>query len=355
MNEFIALLHSVLVASWHVLVEAAPWMLMGFVVAGLFRAFLPGDMIAKHMGGGGIKGILKASALGVPVPLCSCGVLPAAAGLRKQGAGKGPVASFLISTPETGVDSIAVTYALLDPLMTVIRPLVSFVTAIAAGVSVAFFERFEKTAPVAPEAEKPAGSCCCSSTCSGDDAKPERPPFFERLRGGLAFSDLLADIGKWFFLGLLLAGCISVFVSPDMLQRVAGNEFLSMLMMLAISVPLYVCATASTPVAAALALKGISPGAALVFLLAGPATNAASLTVISRMLGRTSTAVYLVSIIVMSLAAGMLVNELYRYLGLDITHWVGKQVHAEPSVMAVGAAVVLVALTLRAMLVKGRQ
>jgi len=170
-----------------------------------------------------------------------------------------------------------------------------------------------------------------------------------------AFSDLLADIGKWFFLGLLLAGCISVFVSPDMLQRVAGNEFLSMLMMLAISVPLYVCATASTPVAAALALKGISPGAALVFLLAGPATNAASLTVISRMLGRTSTAVYLVSIIVMSLAAGMLVNELYRYLGLDITHWVGKQVHAEPSVMAVGAAVVLVALTLRAMLVKGRQ
>ncbi|HCD36471.1 MAG TPA: permease [Chlorobium sp.] len=356
MNEFIAILISVFVASWHVLVEAAPWMLLGFVVAGLFRALLPGDMIAKHMGGRGIKGIVTASALGIPVPLCSCGVLPAAAGLRKQGAGRGPVASFLISTPETGVDSIAVTYALLDPLMTVIRPLVSFVTAIAAGVSVAFFERFEKPSAVVPEAGQATGSCC-GGTCSSSAAIPEVPQsFIEKVRGGLrfAFSDLLADIGKWFFLGLLLAGCISVFVSPDMLQLVAGNEFLSMLMMLAISVPLYVCATASTPVAAALALKGISPGAALVFLLAGPATNAASLTVISRMLGKASTAVYLVSIMVMSLVAGILVNRLYRFLGLDLTGWVGRPVHTEPSLMAMAAAVVLILLTLRAMLFKGR-
>jgi len=330
---------------------------MGFVVAGLFRALLPGDMIAKHMGGRGIKGIFKASALGIPVPLCSCGVLPAAAGLRKQGAGKGPVTSFLISTPETGVDSIAVTYALLDPLMTVIRPLVSFVTAIAAGVSVAFFERFEKPVVVAPEARQAAGSCC-GAACSSSVAIPEAPqPLIQRVRGGLrfAFSDLLADIGKWFFLGILLAGCISVFVSPDMLQQVAGNEFLSMLMMLAISVPLYVCATASTPVAAALALKGISPGAALVFLLAGPATNAASLTVISRMLGKAATAVYLVSIIVISLVAGVLVNHLYRFLGLDLTGWVGRQVHAEPSMMSIVAAAVLIVLTLRAMLRKGHE
>lgn len=357
MNESVSVLMNVLGASWAVLVEAAPWMLMGFAVAGLFRAFLPGDLVSKHMGGKGIGGILKASALGVPVPLCSCGVLPAAAGLKKQGAGKGPVTSFLISTPETGLDSIAVTYALLDPLMTVIRPLVSFVTATAAGVSVAFFERFEQpTAADAQAAAAPAAcgtgeSCCCNESRHDPEL---RKPVAERIRSGLgfAFNDLLGDIGRWFLLGVLLAGCISAFVSPDMIGLVADNELLSMLVMLVVSIPLYVCATASTPVAAALAMKGIAPGAALVFLLAGPATNVASLTVISRLLGKTSTIVYLATIIVASLAAGLLVNHLYHLLGLDITSWAGTDVHGKSSPMEMVSAVVLLILTLRAMLRK---
>ncbi len=356
MNDMVTIVFDVLEASWDVLLESAFWVLLGFFVAGLFRAFLPGDFIAKHMGGKGVGGIVKASAFGVPVPLCSCGVLPAAAGLREQGAGKGPVTSFLISTPETGVDSIAVTYALLDPLMTVIRPVVSFFTAVAAGVSVSFTERFEKRAPAEnPTAPKTAacqeGSCCC------EHAEPARITVLMKLRDGMrfAFGDLLADIGKWFVFGVLLAGCISVFVSPDLLGGFAGSEYLSMLLMLAIAIPLYVCATASTPIAAALALKGISPGAVLVFLLAGPATNVASLTVVSRIIGKKAAVVYLLVIIVMSFVAGIVVNYLYGMLGLDITGWVQSGAHEEHGTLAVLSAIVLLALIAASMLPKGRK
>ena len=359
MNDITTIVLDVLEASWDVLLDSAFWVLVGFFVAGLFRAFLPGNFIAKHMGGKGVGGIVKASAFGVPVPLCSCGVLPAAAGLREQGAGKGPVTSFLISTPETGVDSIAVTYALLDPLMTVIRPVVSFFTAIAAGVSVSFAERFEKRAPAEnPAAPEPAPAAACrEESCCCDSAEPVKVTVSTKLRDGMrfAFSDLLADIGKWFVFGVLLAGCISVFVSPDLLGGFTGNEYLSMLVMLAIAIPLYVCATASTPIAAALALKGIAPGAVLVFLLAGPATNVASLTVVSRIIGKKSAVVYLLVIIVMSFIAGIVVNHLYGMFGLDITGWVQSGAHEEHGVFAVLSAIVLLALIARSMLPKSRK
>ncbi len=337
----------VLTASWDVLLESAPYVLLGFFVAGLFKAFIPADFIAKHLGGSGLASIIKASAIGIPVPLCSCGVLPAAAGLKEQGAGKGPVASFLISTPETGVDSMAVTYALLDPLMTVIRPVVSFFTAVAAGISVSFTEK--KKAKAKPDDPAvPKESSCSSSCCCGNNAVKKRTAA-EKLKEGMifAFDDLLLDIGKWFLLGIVLAGIISVFVSPEFISQYVGNEYLSMVLMLAIAVPLYVCATASTPIAAALALKGISPGAALVFLLAGPATNVASLTVVSKILGRRAVVVYLVVIIVISLAAGVLVNYLYGFLGFEISDWIQKSNHEEGGVVAVGSSIILLILISR--------
>jgi hypothetical protein len=163
-----------------------------------------------------------------------------------------------------------------------------------------------------------------------------------------AFGDLLKDIGIWLFVGVLLAGVISVFLSPDIVSRYLSNEYYSMLLMFAISVPLYVCATASTPIAAALALKGISPGAALVFLLAGPATNAASLTVIFRLIGRKAMVVYLAVIVVMSFFAGMAVNYLYASLGISITGWLTTSVHQENSPLAVLAAVLLIILVVKA-------
>jgi hypothetical protein len=351
MQQAVTLLYTILGASWALLLDAAPFMLLGFLVAGLLKAFMPDDFVARHLGGNGFRSILKASAIGVPMPLCSCGVLPAAAGLSKQGAGKGAVASFLISTPETGVDSIAVSWALLDPVMTVARPVAGFFTAIAAGLAVSFSEKFgDAEAPEAAAAPKPEATCTSSCCCSHN--KPVKKGVVDKLKGGLefAFGDLLKDVGAWFFFGVLLAGTISALVSPETVDRYLSNEYLSMALMLALSVPLYVCATASTPIAAAFALKGISPGAALVFLLAGPATNAASLTVITRLLGKRATTVYLTAIIIMSFAVGMLVNALYGWIGLDIRHWVSQGAHEESGPIAIVSAVVLALLVLKSYL-----
>jgi uncharacterized protein len=351
MNTVIDALIAVLLASWNVLLESAPFVLLGFVVAGLLKAFLPDDFVANHLGGGSTASIFKAAAMGVPIPLCSCGVLPAAAGLKKQGAGKGAVTSFLISTPETGVDSIAVSWALLDPLMTVIRPVVAFFTAIAAGIAVSFTEKRQETAipEAAPEQQNACTSGCC---CSHREPEPEgvAGKFTKGMR--FAFGDLLKDIGGWLFFGILLSGVISVFLSPEIVSRYLSNEYLSMLLMLAISVPLYVCATASTPIAAALALKGISPGAALVFLLAGPATNAAAITVISKLIGRQATIVYVAVIVVMSFLAGIGVNALYASLGISITGWLTASAHEEGGPVAILSALVLIVLVAKAMLPK---
>ncbi|NTU68978.1 MAG: SO_0444 family Cu/Zn efflux transporter [Chlorobiaceae bacterium] len=349
MPDAVTLVSRILEASWAVLLDAAPFVLAGFFVAGLLKAFMPDDFVARHLGGNGFGSILKASAIGVPIPLCSCGVLPAAAGLKKQGAGKGAVASFLISTPETGVDSIAVSYALLDPVMAVARPVAGFFTALAAGVAVSAVERFAgPDVPEEPQKQEPActSSCCCSHKA------PVKLGPVDKLRAGMefAFGELLRDVGAWLFVGVLLAGTISALISPETIERFFSNELLSMAFMFAISVPLYVCATASTPIAAAFALKGISPGAALVFLLAGPATNIASLTVTARLLGRRATTVYLLAIVVMSFAAGMVVNHLYTMLGLDIRHWVSHGPQEASGPIAIASAVLLAALVLKAYL-----
>lgn len=354
MNSVIDALIAVLLASWNVLLESAPFVLLGFFVAALLKAFLPDDFVARHLGGGGTASIFKAAAMGVPIPLCSCGVLPAAAGLKKQGAGKGAITSFLISTPETGVDSIAVSYALLDPLMAFIRPVVAFFTAVAAGIAVAYTEKHVVILPdAAPDSEEERKESCTTGCCCSH-REPESVAFGPKLMKGMrfAFGDLLKDIGGWLFFGLLLSGVISVFLSPEIVSRYLSNEYLSMLLMLAISVPLYVCATASTPIAAALALKGISPGAALVFLLAGPATNAAAITVIMKLIGKRATVVYVAVIVVMSLLAGIGVNALYASLGISITGWLTASAHHEGAPLAILSALLLIILVARAMLPK---
>jgi hypothetical protein len=352
MTDLFSMLVRVLQASWSVLLESAPFVLLGFFIAGIIKAFLPENFVAKHLGGKGLGGIFKASVFGVPIPLCSCGVLPAAAGLKKQGAGKGALASFLISTPETGVDSIAVSYALLDPVMTIFRPIAAIVTAIATGIAITLTERVDDhaEAEVAPKASDSSG--CSSSCCCGHSKKEKPQSAVDKFKAGMsfAFGELLKDVGAWLFVGVLLSGVISVFISPEIVEKYFSNEYLSMAMMLAISVPLYVCATASTPIAAALALKGISPGAALVFLLAGPATNLASMPVISKMLGRKATLVYLLVIVIMSFISGLLVNYLYARLGLDVRNWVRGTLHEEHGIFAIVSAIALIALVLKSSL-----
>jgi uncharacterized protein len=337
------ILFGIVAACWEILREASPYVLFGFLAAGLLKVFLPEGVIARHLGGNSSKAVIKASLLGIPLPLCSCGVIPAAIGLRKQGAGRGPTAAFLISTPESGVDSIAITWALLDPIMTVVRPVAAFITATFAGLLI---NRLPDETPDVGKAITTALATEDACGCSGGCASPAKAPSIrQRFKDGLAyaFGELLGDIGKWLLLGVGIAGLLSYLLPADFFN-ILGGEFASLLIMLLVGIPLYICASASTPVAAAMVLKGLSPGAALVFLLAGPATNIATLTVITRFWGKKATAVYLAAIAFCSLLLGWLVNRLYVYTGADISRWVQGTGEEEPSLWATAAAVLLLVL-----------
>ncbi len=341
MTDFIA---NYAMSCWDVLREAAPWVLLGFAAAGAIHAFVPAESLARHLGGRGPGSVLKAALIGIPLPLCSCGVLPVAAGLRRGGAGRGATASFLVSTPETGVDSIAVTWALMDPLMTLLRPVAAFVTALAAGLAANLLPEESAGPTVGQLAPAGAAGGCAGGCCNGQCAAPGPAP--SRLAAGWAFvrDDLLPDIGPWLLLGVLVAGLIAVLVPESALAALPGGEWASMLGMLVVAVPLYICATSSTPVAAALVLKGLSPGAALVLLLAGPATNAATIAVVGRILGRAAVPVYLGAIVACSLAMGWAANRLYEYAGIDPAASIQEAAAALPPALESAAAALLVGL-----------
>ena len=341
----------ILVESWHVLVEAAPYVLFGFFVAGLLKGFVSDAFMARHLGGKSIVSVLKAAIIGVPLPLCSCGVLPAALGLRRQGASKGATTAFMISTPETGVDSMAVTYALIDPVMMVIRPVAASLTAVFAGVLVnAFPDKDEDRSPLAVVANGFApcvsGGCGCSSgSCSSAEDRSIRGRFLSGM--AYAFGEMIGDIGRWLIVGVVIAGVIGAIVPADALDQYVGTGFFSYLVMLVVALPLYVCATASTPIAASLLLKGLSPGAALVFLLAGPATNGATITVMLKTLGKRAAGIYVLSIIICSLGLAWATDQLYLALNLDIRAVVSTVDELLPHWVGVGAAVVTLLLVAR--------
>lgn len=334
--------------SWHLLEEASVYVLFGIFVAGLMRVFINPSRVAHHLGRGRFLSVFKAALLGIPIPLCSCGVLPAAASLRKQGANKGATTAFLISTPESGVDSIALTYALLDPVMTVARPAAAFAAASVAGLTENSLNRKEMDNPVSPDLSCPVDSCC-----DGLDCPPEKHSahhgFLEKLRFGIgyAFNELWNDIAAWFLVGLLLAGLVTTLIPTEVLGQYLGGGLPAMLIMLAAGIPLYICATASTPIAAALILKGISPGAALVFLLAGPATNITSLTVLYGILGKKTTAIYLAAVAVMAVAAGLVLDQVYAFLGISAQAIAGQASEIVPRWAQITGALVLLVLSVK--------
>jgi len=275
-------------------------------------------------------------------------VLPAAVSLRKQGANKGAVTSFLISTPESGVDSIAITYALLDPILTVVRPVAAFLTAFAAGIAENLRKKEMPARGIQPDLSCPVDGCCDGQNCDPEDHRRHHG-FFEKLASGLryAFTDFWSDLAGYFFLGLILAGLITSLVPDRFFTEYLGAGLPAMLIMLVAGIPLYVCATASTPIAAALILKGVSPGAALVFLLVGPATNAATLTVLLGTLGKRSTAVYLTAIAVCAVLFGLVVDEIYTLFNLQADVAVGQAGEAVPHWLAWGGAVALALISIR--------
>jgi uncharacterized membrane protein YraQ (UPF0718 family) len=344
----LAFVNGALAESWHLLLDSAVYVLFGILIGGLLKMFLSPSYVARHLGHGRFASVFKASLLGIPIPLCSCGVLPAAASLKKQGANNGATTAFLISTPESGVDSISITWALLDPIMTVARPVAAFLTAFVAGMGENLVNPPDKDEVMIPDMSCPVDNCC-----SGDDCTPEvhasHHGWFERAGAGIGYAvgELWADLAGWFAVGLLLAGVITAVVPEELMTAYLGGGILSMILMLAVGVPLYICATASTPIAAALILKGVSPGAALVFLLVGPATNMASLSVLLGMLGRRAVAFYLAAIALVSVACGLAVDAVYSAAGINARAVVGESADFVPAWLRLGGAIVLIAISLK--------
>ena len=272
--------------------EMAPYLLLGFLFAGLLKVFLPQNMMAKYLGKSSFKSVLNASLLGIPLPLCSCGVLPAGISLYKNGASKGASVSFLTSTPQTGVDSILVTWSMLGLPFALIRPVAALFTGITGGLLTNKLEKEEI------QTDMPHKDF---------EAVKQKPSVRAVLY--YAFIEMMADIAKWLVIGLLIAAFISVIIPDNFFQEFQISGFLGMLIILVASIPLYICATSSVPIAAVLLLKGLSPGALLVFLMAGPATNAATMTVIGKNLGNKTLWIYLSSIIAGSLLFGLIIDH----------------------------------------------
>jgi uncharacterized membrane protein YraQ (UPF0718 family) len=301
--------------------EAAPWLLLGLVMAGLLKAWLPEGMLQKKLGRGRFLPILKATLIGAPLPLCSCGVLPAAMGLRRSGAPKSATVSFMISTPETGPDSIAITYALLGPFMAVVRPIAAILSALFTGLINSLFvpaEPSEKRVITLPVVD--TTRCDCENGVCGTMPNEQVDGLWPRTLRGLryAFTDILDDIWHWLFAGLILAALVMSYVPTESLTN-WGDGFLAMLVMLLVGIPMYICATASTPLAAAMILAGVSPGTVLVFLLAGPATNLATMGVIYREMGVKTLVFYLLGIAVSSILLGILTNHLIDLWEISLT------------------------------------
>ena len=438
--------------------ESAPWLLLGLILAGLLKVFVPMAWMQKQLGGHGFKTVVKAAMLGAPLPLCSCGVIPAAVGLRRAGASKAATTSFLVSTPETGVDSIAVSYVLLGPFMAIIRPIAAICSAIVAGLLVGRDDddgkpitaksaakdnevpaasccgpkaepiqsccsssvkepikadsccssekkatikmtpmaasslmnsnasaytnvshvsviKTEKTgsscstaAPVTPEKvvvvkkgaccdtstkvsadtsavhhQSEADSCCASTQDIATELKSES--VLTRVVVGLKYAatDLVRDTTLWLLVGLFFAALVQTYVPGDFLAK-WGDGILAMLVMVLISVPMYICATASTPIAAGLLLAGVSPGAVLVFMMTGPATNIATLGIVTKELGKRALWGYLGGVVGVALIAGMLVNYLVATFGFVVMPQIGEHHEILPEWLVTASGILLALL-----------
>lgn len=285
--------------SFILLARMAPYLLFGILVAGAMHVLIPVSTVARQLGGPGLGPVLRAAAIGVPLPICSCGVVPVAASLKKSGASNGAVVSFLVTTPTSGIDSILATYSLMGAAMAVVRVVVTFLIGLAAGAATALGLRNSE------EASQPDDETVETASENG----PEGNPFVRSLEYG--FIELMGGIARPLAIGILLGGLIAWFLPAGVIEKYVGTGFASYLVMLVVGIPMYVCASGSIPLAAALLIKGISPGAAMVFLIAGPATNAATVTVVSRMLGPKTLAIYLSLLILGALAAGIATDAVF--------------------------------------------
>ncbi len=400
--------------TYYLALDASFWLVIGLFIGGLFKTLIPTEFLQRHLSTEGFGSIIKAAILGAPLPLCSCGVIPAAMGLREAGASKSATTSFLVSTPETGVDSVFITYAMMGPFMAVVRPITALFSAITAGTLVNVFDT-DNPQPVVTDKhemssccssktedkieEKLKSSCCSSKTevieeascCSTQDVKQtsccsqekqevkessccssekeqvqetsccssshkephEQVTTLSKIINGVkyAFTDLLDNIIFWLVIGIVFAAIVQTFVPSDTLIKY-GSGWLGMLVMLLVGIPMYVCATASTPLAAGFLLAGISPGAVIVFLLAGPATNMATLGIINKQMGKRTMWLYLVGIMSTALISGFVVNYLVNLWHIDLSQHLTMSHGHVPEWMQLASFILLLALSLRKFLPK---
>lgn len=308
--------------------ESAPYLLLGLLLAGIIRMLIPDTWITKFLGEK--SSVVTAAVIGTPIPLCSCSIIPTAIGIRRAGASKASTASFMVATPETGVDSIGVTLALMGPVMAIARPISAILSAITAGTLVRLWDT--ETPPIQEDAVK---SCCGGK-------KKQDLTLAEKMKNAVlyGYGKLLSDFMGWLLVGIGFAALIQTFVPPTLLSEY-GNGILAMLIAVLISIPMYICATASTPVAAGLMLSGISPGAALVFMLTGPATNIATLMVVKNELGMRSLMGYLTGVIVTALVMGLSLDWFIEYFQLTIE--VSQGDHGDMTSLLYSASAIILA------------
>lgn len=391
---------------WQLFLLSAPWLMLGLLIAGLLNVYLPANFLNRHLGKEGLWTTIKAAFIGAPMPLCSCGVIPAAIGLRRAGASKSATTAFLVSTPETGVDSVSVSYVLLGPFMAIIRPIAAVCSAIAAGVLVGKDHEIHSqhkhqaataddnsagccSSNTAAEVKKEPSCCssntsaeikkepsCCSSNTSAEVKKEpsgfstedsasiktdrcckgEKPSLsiesrVAKFKRAIRFScnKLLEDTMVWLVIGLFFAALVQTYVPESYLSQ-WGSGIFAMLVVILISIPMYICATASTPIAAGLLLSGVSPGAVLVFMLAGPATNIATLGVVGKELGKRAVLAYLTGVIGMALLFGFLTDYLVDEFGFVVAPMMGTEHEVLPQWLSLASGIILAILMLRLVL-----
>lgn len=333
---------------WNLFIEMSFYIVIGLFFTGLLHSFIKKDLILKQVGKNNTSSVVKASVIGVPLPLCSCGVVPTSLYLGKSGASKGAVVSFLTSTPQTGVDSIIATYGMLGPLFAIYRAITAFISGIISGILTNIFCKKEKikdkeeknccsTTPKEPiccsktkgTIEKKEEQTCCSKKveesicCCSKTKKPTT--FLTKIKESLkyGFGDFLDEIVVHFIIGLLIAALISTLIPPNILTNFS-NPIITMAIMVIIGIPMYICSTASIPIAVSLIMKGISPGAAFVFLFAGPVTNIASIVIIIKSLGKKVTSLYLISASICAISFGLLLDYIIKVFGYDMAVQIGS-------------------------------
>lgn len=319
----------------------SPYILLGFFLAGVMHAFVPNGLYQKYLGTKSFRSVLNAAILGVPIPLCSCGVIPTAMSLRKEGASKGAAVSFLIATPQTGIDSIIATYSLMGLPFALLRPIAALFTALFGGQMVNLTDNDKNETALSK-------TKACSSVKSSFKDK-----VIDTFR--YAYVEMIQDIGRWLIVGLVVAGLITVFVPESFFALFAGNSLLSMLLVLVFAIPMYLCATGSIPIAVALMMKGLSPGTALVLLMAGPAVNAASMLVVGKVLGKKTLIIYILSITLGAILFGLGIDYLLppEWFSAPIAR-MAECSECGPSVFNIICTITLILLLVNAMILRYR-